>query len=52
MVSVEEPEPLIEAGLKPPLVTPDKNPDSLPTLRLTVPVKPLIGVTVTEKVAD
>ena len=47
IVSVEEPEPLIEVGLKPPLLTPVGNPDSLPTLRLTAPVKPLCGVTVT-----
>jgi len=46
IVRVEEPEPLMEAGLKPPLVTPLGNPDSLPTLRLTEPVKPLTGVTV------
>ena len=47
IVSVEAPDPLIEAGLKPPLVTPVGNPDSLPTARLTDPVKPLCGVTLT-----
>jgi hypothetical protein len=52
MVSVEEPEPVIEAGLKPPLVTPVGKPDSLPTARLTVPAKPLTGVIVTVKVVD
>jgi len=51
IVRVEVPEPLIEAGLKPPLPTPVGNPDSLPTLRLTEPVKPLCGVTVTEYAA-
>ncbi len=45
IVSVEVPLPLIEAGLKPPLVIPVGNPDSLPTLRLTGLVKPLIPVT-------
>src|SRR5215467_116085 len=52
MVSVEEPEPVIEAGLKPPLVTPVGNPDSLPTLKLTVPLNPEAGVTLTVKVVD
>jgi hypothetical protein len=52
IVRVDEPEPLIEGGLKPPLVMPLVNPDSLPTLRLTGPLKPLSGVTVTVKVAD
>ena len=47
MVSVEEPPVLIDAGLKPPLVIPVGKPDSLPTLKFTVPVKPLRGVTVT-----
>src|SRR5260221_1801407 len=48
MVSVEEEPPvLIDAGLKPPLVIPVGKPDSLPTLKFTVPVKPLRGVTVT-----
>src|SRR5205823_3653654 len=46
IVRLEGPDPLIEAGLKPPLLTPVGNPDSLPTLRLTEPVKPLCGVTV------
>jgi hypothetical protein len=52
MVSVEDPEPLIDAGLNPPLVTPVGKPDSLLTLRLTVPAKPVTGVTVTLNVAD
>ena len=52
IVSVEEPDVLIEAGLKPPLLMPLGNPDSLPTLKLTAPVKPLMGVTVTVYVAD
>jgi hypothetical protein len=48
MVSVEEEPPvLIDAGLKPLLVIPVGKPDSLPTLKFTVPVKPLRGVTVT-----
>ena len=47
MVSEEEPPVLIDAGLKPPLVIPVGKPDSLPTLKFTVPVKPLRGVTVT-----
>ena len=47
IVRLEGPDPLIEAGLKPPLLTPVGNPDSLPTLRLTEPVKPLCGVTLT-----
>ena len=47
IVSVEEPEPAIETGLKPALVMPLGKPFSLPTLKLTVPVKPLTGVTVT-----
>ena len=52
MVSVDEPEPAIEAGLKPPLVMPFGNPDSLPTLKLTVPVNPVTGVTLTVNVVD
>ena len=37
MVRVAEPPgPVIEDGVKPPLVMPPGNPDSLPTLRLTV----------------
>src|SRR3989440_12485710 len=47
IVSVEEPPVLIDAGLKPPLVIPVGKPDSLPTLKFTVPIKPLRGVTVT-----
>ena len=46
-MSVEEPPVLIDGGLKPPLVIPVGKPDSLATLKLTVPVKPLRGVTVT-----
>ena len=47
IVSVEEPPVEIDAGLKPPLVMPVGKPDSLPTLKFTVPVKPLRGMTVT-----
>ena len=43
IVSVEEPPVLIDGGLKPPLVIPVGKPDSLPTLKFTVPVKPLRG---------
>ena len=50
MVRVEEPEPLIEAGLNPPLVTPVGKGDSLSTLRVTGPAKPLTGATVTVNV--
>lgn len=52
MVRVDEPPPVIEDGLKPPLVIPAGNPDSLPTLRVTGPVKPLRGVTVTLYVVE
>src|SRR5262249_37749803 len=53
MVRVEEPpELVIEDGLKPPLVIPLGNPDSLPTLRLTVPLKPLRAAAVTVNVAN
>lgn len=52
MVRVDEPLPAIEDGLKPPLVIPVGNPDSLPTLRVTAPLNPLSGVTVTVKVDD
>jgi hypothetical protein len=53
IVSVEVPlPPAIDAGLKPPLVTPVGKPFSLLTLKLTVPVNPLFGITVTVKVAD
>jgi len=45
MVRVELPPPVIEDGLKLPLVMPLGNPTSLPTLRLTAPLKPLRGVT-------
>src|SRR5215831_10158636 len=47
IVSVEVPVPLIEGGLNPPLVIPVGNPDSLPTLRLTGPLNPLMPVTET-----
>jgi len=47
IVSVEEPPAVIDGGLKPPLVIPVGKPFSLPTLKFTVPVKPLRGVTVT-----
>ena len=53
IVRTDEPEPpLIEEGLNPPLLMPVGNPDSLPTLRLTEPVNPLSGVTLTVKVVD
>ena len=51
IVSVDDPLPVIEPGLNPPLVMPLGNPDSLPTVRLTVPPNPLAGVTVTVNVA-
>ena len=41
MVRVDDPEPLMVAGLKPWLVIPAGKPDSLPTLKVTGPVKPL-----------
>ena len=49
MVSVDEPDPVMEPGLNPALAMPVGNPDSLPTERLTAPVNPLRGVTVTVK---
>ena len=49
IVSVEVPDPTMDAGLNPPLVIPVGKPDSLPTLRLTVLANPLCGVTVTVK---
>lgn len=52
IVRVDEPPPETEDGLKPPLVIPAGNPDSLPTLRVTGPVKPLSGVTVTMYVVE
>ena len=52
IVRVAEPLPRIEDGLNPPLDIPVGNPFSLPTLRLTVPVKPPRAWTVTVKVAD
>jgi hypothetical protein len=42
----------MDDGLKPPLVIPLGNPDSLPTLNATFPVNPLTGVTVTVNAAD
>src|SRR5438552_7927010 len=48
---MEEPPLLIYPGLNPPLVIPVGKPDSLPTLKFTVPIKPLRGVTVTVYVA-
>jgi hypothetical protein len=50
IVSVDEPDPLIVEGLKPPLVTPLGNGASLATVRLTVPLNPETGVTETVKV--
>ena len=53
IVSVDvPPPPVIVGGLNPPLVTPVGKPLSLDTVRLTDPVNPLIGVTVTLYVAD
>ena len=52
IVSVEEPPVVIDGGLKPPLVIPVGKPFSLSTLKFTVPVKPLSGVTVTVYVVD
>ena len=52
IVSVDEPEPVMVEGLNPPLVTPLGNADSLDTVRLTGPVNPETGVTVTVKVVD
>ena len=46
-MSVDEHPPVIDGGLKPPLVIPRGKPDTLPTLKFTLPVKPLSGVTVT-----
>jgi hypothetical protein len=52
IVSVDVPEPEMVEGLNPPLVTPLGNGASLATARLTGPVKPETGVTVTVKVVD
>jgi len=52
IVSVDDPEPVMEDGLKPPLVMPVGNPFSLPTVRVTAPLNPLTGETVTVKVVD
>jgi hypothetical protein len=47
IVSVDDPEPVIVDGLKPPLATPAGNPESTVTLRLTGALNPASGVTVT-----
>ena len=52
IVSVDEPEPVIVAGLNPPLVTPVGNGFSLETVRLTEPLNPATGVTETVKFVD
>ena len=52
IVNVDDPEPEIEDGLKPPLVIPLGNPFSLPTLRFTAPLNPVSGETVTVNVVD
>ena len=51
-VNVDDPEPEIEDGLKPPLVIPLGNPFSLFTLRFTAPLNPVRGETVTVNVVD
>ena len=51
-VNVDDPEPEIEDGLKPPLVIPLGNPFSLLTLRFTAPLNPVRGETVTVNVVD
>src|SRR5262249_12264459 len=50
IVRIEVPDVVIEAGLKPPLVTPAGKPASLPTDRVTVPANPLRGATFTANV--
>ena len=52
IVSVDVPDPLMVDGLNPPLVTPLGNAASLATLRLTGPLNPETGVTVTVKFVD
>ena len=52
IVTVDDPEPVIEDGLKPLLVTPPGNPFSLPTVRVTAPLNPVTGEIVTVKVVD
>ena len=52
MVNVDDPEPVIEDGVKPPLVIPLGNPLSLSTLRVIAPLNPLRGETVTVNVVD
>jgi hypothetical protein len=51
MVSVEVPPPVIVGGLNPQLETPAGNPFWLSAVRLTVPLNPFTGVTVTLNVA-
>jgi hypothetical protein len=52
MRSVDVPAPVIDGGLKPPLLTPAGKPASLETERFTAPLNPLSERTVTVKVAD
>src|SRR5262249_18626572 len=52
MVSVDEPEPTIVAGLNPPLLMPVPKPLSLLTASDTVPPNPVNGLIVTVKLAD
>jgi hypothetical protein len=52
IVNVDDPEPEIEDGLKPPLVIPLGNPFSLPTLRFTAPLNPVRGETITVNMVD
>ena len=52
MVRVVLPAPVIAAGLNPPLETPEGNPLSLETLKLTDPLNPLKACVLTVKVAD
>jgi hypothetical protein len=53
MVRVEvPPPPVVDAGLKPAVVTRGGYPDSLLALGVTVPVNPLRGLTVTVKLFD
>jgi hypothetical protein len=47
IVSVEDPDPEIDEGLKPPLVMPIGKPPSLLTLKATLLVNPASGVMVT-----
>jgi len=52
MVRVDVPLPEIEGGLKPPLVIPEGNPDSLPTARVTGPLNPLRDLILTVNVIE